>query len=111
MKKKSKPLRLGEFEETVLWAILRLGENAYGVPIRRLIEAHTGRHVSFGALYTTFDRLETKGFISSRQGGATQVRGGRAKRYLKVEGAGEEALRSRHLGRSKLSADLLPELA
>ena len=103
--------RLGEFEEIVLLAILRLGENAYGVPVRRLIEVETNRRASFGALYTTFDRLEKKGYISSRQGGATTNRGGRSKRFLKVEGAGLEVLRWRQSGRTKMLSGLRPELA
>ena len=77
-------------------AILKLGDNAYGVPVRRLIEGETKRRTSFGALYTTFDRLEKKGYIRSRQGGATRERGGRAKRYLRVEAAGLEALHASH---------------
>ena len=113
-KKKSraeKKRRLGEFEEIVLVAILRLGDNAYGVPIRHLIEAETNRDISFGALYTTFDRLEKKGYVSSRQGGATKERGGRAKRYLTVEGAGIDALRVCHNERAKMLAGLRPAVA
>jgi DNA-binding PadR family transcriptional regulator len=114
MKRQTKEMRrprLGEFEEIVLLAILRLGENAYGVSVRRLIELETNRRASFGALYTTFDRLEKKGYISSRQGGATANRGGRAKRFLTVEGAGLEALRSSQHGRAKMLSGLRPELA
>jgi PadR family transcriptional regulator, regulatory protein PadR len=110
-KREEKKRRLGEFEEIVLVAILRLGKEAYGVPIRRLIESETSRHVSFGALYTTFDRLERKGYISSRQGGATKERGGRAKRYLTVEGAGLDALRVSQFVRAKMFAGLRPALA
>src|SRR5260370_34945840 len=109
-KRAGKQLRLGEFEEVVLMAILRLGDNAYGVPIRRLIEDETNRSTSFGALYTTFDRLEKKGYISSRQGGATSERGGRSKRYLKVERPGLEALRACHDGRAKMWTGLRPVL-
>jgi len=109
--KADKRTRLGEFEEIVLLAILRLGDNAYGVPVRRLIETETNRRASFGALYTTFDRLEKKGYISSRQGGATTDRGGRSKRYLTVEGAGLEALRSSQYARANMLSGLQPELA
>jgi PadR family transcriptional regulator, regulatory protein PadR len=109
--REEKKRRLGEFEEIVLLAILRLGDDAYGVPIRRLIEAETNRHISFGALYTTFDRLERKGYISSRQGGATKERGGRAKRYLTVEGAGLDAVRASQYVRAKMLAGLRPVLA
>jgi DNA-binding PadR family transcriptional regulator len=77
--------RLGRFEEVVLLALLRFPENAYGVPIRREIAERPGRDVSFGAVYTTFERLERKGYVSSRVGEPTQERGGRAKRYFRVE--------------------------
>jgi len=106
----AKRARLGEFEEIVLMAILRLGDNAYGVPVRRLIEAETHRRTSFGALYTTFDRLEKKGYIRSRQGGATRERGGRAKRYLRVEDAGLEALNASQTARANMFAGLQPVL-
>lgn len=56
---------LGEFGQIVLLAILRLGEGAYGVPIRHEIEKRTGRHVSVGALYSTLDRLESKRYVHS----------------------------------------------
>jgi PadR family transcriptional regulator, regulatory protein PadR len=87
-----KHLRLGQFEELVLLALLRLRENAYGVPIRREIVERTGRDVSVGALYTTLERLERKGYVSSRMGDPTPERGGRAKRYFRIEGSGIRAL-------------------
>ena len=59
---------LGEFEQIVLLSILRLGETAYGVSVRAEIAEHTGRNVAPGALYTSFDRLEDKGFLTSRVG-------------------------------------------
>jgi DNA-binding PadR family transcriptional regulator len=84
--------RLGDFERIVLLALVRLRENAYGVTIRREIEERAGREVSYGALYTTLDRMETKGYVSSRIGEPTQVRGGRAKKYFQIEAPGIEAL-------------------
>jgi PadR family transcriptional regulator, regulatory protein PadR len=97
---------LGEFEEIVLLTIARLGETAYGVKIRQTVEEVAGRPTSIGAIYTTLERLEQKGFISSRQGEPTPERGGRAKRYFKIEGAGAQVLteaeRVRALLRSKL---------
>src|SRR6266498_678418 len=93
---------LGEFEEIVLLAILRLHENAYGVNIRREIETETERTTSVGAVYTTLERLEKKGYISSRQGEATAERGGRAKRYFQIEGAGAEALNQAMIARKRL---------
>jgi DNA-binding PadR family transcriptional regulator len=83
---------LGEFEQVVLLAILRVGEGAYGVSIRAEIEARTGRDPAPGALYTTLDRLEEKGFVTSEMGDPTPQRGGRAKRFFRVTGSGVEAV-------------------
>jgi PadR family transcriptional regulator, regulatory protein PadR len=88
------PASLGEFEQVVLLAILRLGENAYGVTIRKEIAECTGREPAPGALYTTLDRLETKGLVQSRLGDPTPQRGGRAKRYIKVTRKGRAAVAS-----------------
>jgi len=84
---------LGEFEQIVLLAVLRLGQNAYGVPIRREIEKRTGRELTVGALYRTLDRLEEKGYVHSWLGDPVAERGGRAKRYFRVERLGVAALR------------------
>ena len=84
--------RLGDFERIVLLALVRLRENAYGVTIRRAIAERAGREVSYGALYTTLDRMEAKGYVKSRLGEPTQVRGGRAKKYFQIEAPGIEAL-------------------
>jgi PadR family transcriptional regulator, regulatory protein PadR len=62
---------LGEFEHVVLLAVLRLGDQAYGVTVRREIEARTKREVSIGAIYATLDRLEAKGYMQSRPGDPT----------------------------------------
>ena len=85
---------LGEFEQTVLLAILRLGENAYGVTIRAEIAAHTRREPASGALYTTLDRMEEKGLVESWLGDPTPQRGGRAKRYFIVTNKGRVAVAS-----------------
>jgi PadR family transcriptional regulator PadR len=85
-------LTLGEFEQIVLLTILRLGDSAYGVSIRREIAARTRRSPSPGALYTTLDRLEEKGLVTSRLGDPTPERGGRAKRYFKVSAKGVAAV-------------------
>jgi PadR family transcriptional regulator PadR len=84
--------RVGRFEEIVLLALVRLRENPYGVTIRREIVERTGRDVSFGAVYTTLERLERKGYVSSRVGEPTPERGGRAKRYFRIEAPGIRAL-------------------
>lgn len=83
---------LGEFEQIVLLAVLRLGDEAYGVPIRREIEKQAGRNVTVGAVYSTLDRLEAKGYLSSWFADPTAERGGRSRRYFRVEPAGVEAL-------------------
>jgi DNA-binding PadR family transcriptional regulator len=83
---------LGEFEHIVLLAILRLGDKAYGVTIRNEIQERTGREPAPGALYVTLDRLEDKGLLTSALGDPTPLRGGRAKRYVKVSASGMEAL-------------------
>ena len=79
---------LGEFEQVVLLAILRLEGNAYGFTVGAEIEKCTGRKPSVGALYATLDRLESKSFVASRVGDPTPVRGGRAKRFFSVTGNG-----------------------
>jgi PadR family transcriptional regulator PadR len=79
---------LGDFEQIVLLAIRRLGENAYGVTIRDEIASKTDRNPSFGALYTTLSRLEDKGMLKSRLGDPTPDRGGRAKRFVKLTAVG-----------------------
>ncbi|HUK29662.1 MAG TPA: PadR family transcriptional regulator [Candidatus Acidoferrum sp.] len=87
-----RPLTLGEFEQIVLLAILRLAENAYGVSIRAEIATCTRREPALGALYTTLDRLEEKGLVRSQMGDPTPARGGRAKRYFTVTKAGRAAV-------------------
>ena len=83
---------LGELEQIVLLAILRLGDNAYGVPIRREIDKRAGRNLTVGALYRTLDRLEEKHYVSSWFGDPAPERGGRSKRYFRVTAVGIRAL-------------------
>ncbi len=83
---------LGEFEQLVLLAVMRLGENAYAVPVRQEIEERTSRSVARGALYVTLDRLEEKGYLKSWLADPTAERGGRAKRFYEVRPAGQKAL-------------------
>ena len=84
---------LGEFEQIVLLAVLRLGDNSYGVPIRREIESRTGRLLTVGALYSTLERLESKGYVTSYYGDPTPERGGRSRRYFNVKPLGLRVLR------------------
>jgi PadR family transcriptional regulator, regulatory protein PadR len=87
-----RPPSLGEFEQVVLLAILRLDDDAYGVTIRSEIAACTGREPAPGALYTTLDRMQEKGIVRSWLGDSTPQRGGRPKRYFAVTKAGRSAL-------------------
>jgi DNA-binding PadR family transcriptional regulator len=85
---------LGEFEQVVLIAVLRLGENAYAIPIREEIRQRTGRSVARGALYTALDRLEAKQFLRSHMSEPLEERGGRSRRYFALTPAGLSALRT-----------------
>lgn len=103
---------LGEFEQVVLLAILRLGETAYGVTIRQEITACTEREPAPGALYTTLDRLEGKGLVSSKYGDPTPERGGRAKRYFTVTARGVRAVaRAQRAYQRLLKGVVLPGVA
>ncbi len=99
---------LGELEELVLLITASLDDDAYGVTITQELERQTGRSVGFNTVHTTLQRLEEKGLISSRMGGATAERGGRRKRYFKVTAAGSKAIRELKALREKLWK-VLPE--
>ena len=75
---------LGEFELMILLALIRLGDDAYGVPISKELLETTGRDVAIGSVYAALDRLEQKEFVASMLGDPTPARGGRAKRYFRV---------------------------
>lgn len=79
---------LGEFELMVLLAVIRLDEEAYGVPIAREIELHSRREAALGSVYAALERLEQKGLVKSRLGERTPERGGRAKRFFRVTAQG-----------------------
>jgi len=83
---------IGDFEATILRVILDLGVNAYGVTIRQEVSARTNRDTTLATIYTTLDRLQSKGYISSQQGDPTPELGGRAEKRFKIEGAGIEVL-------------------
>lgn len=101
-------VRLGGLDEYVLLAVRQLDDNAYGVPIRQAVDQAIGRETSVGAIYASLERLEQQGFISSRMGEATPERGGRAKRYYRIEGAGEIALDEADRARRLLRNGLTP---
>src|SRR3954447_6974003 len=93
---------LGELEQIVLLAVLRLGDQAYAVPILEQIERQTGRQVARGALYTALDRLEAKGCLRSRVGEPPPERGGRARRYFTVTPSAVRALKESRLALMRL---------
>ena len=97
---------LGEFEYTVLLAVLHLKDSAYAVPVRELIEARTGRTVARGALYTALERLEVKGCLRSEQRDPSESRGGRPRRYFTVTPRGLAALRATHAALRSLATGL-----
>jgi DNA-binding PadR family transcriptional regulator len=97
---------LGPLEQVILLALVRLGPGAYGMSVRREIEARTGRDLSIGAVYATLERLEMKGYVSSSMGESTPERGGRAKRLFRVDSAGMRALRETHAAMRRMTAGL-----
>jgi DNA-binding PadR family transcriptional regulator len=104
MKKHEEPL--GSLEHIVLLAVMRLGDDAYGISVRREIETTTGRDLSIGAIYATLMRLESKGFLKSSEGEPTAERGGRAKRYFRVTADGKFAAQSTHDAIQKMRAGI-----
>jgi DNA-binding PadR family transcriptional regulator len=96
---------LGDIEHFVLVALLRLGGEAYGVPILEEITARTGRAVSRPAVYIALRRLEAKGLLRSRLGEATAERGGRARRYFRITRAGARQLEDARVAFTRMWAD------
>jgi len=92
MKSKEKHVALGDLEKYILMAIINNHNNSYGVEIKREIMEKINKDISVGALYTTLERLETKSFVESRSGEATDERGGRAKKYYRVTAKGQNTL-------------------
>jgi len=103
------PSALGEFEQLVLLALVRLGPDAYGVSICQDIADRTGRDVSLGAVYKTLERLEDKGLVAGRLGVPTAERGGRRKKHFRVMAAGERALRGSLGALQRMTDGLGPE--
>ncbi|WP_428654544.1 PadR family transcriptional regulator [Runella sp.] len=101
---------LGEFEEIVLLTVAILGEEAYGVTVTQELEQKTGRAVGFSSIHTTLQRLEEKGFLSSKMGGATAERGGRRKRFFEVTALGRRALMEVKQVREELWGALPPNM-
>jgi PadR family transcriptional regulator PadR len=86
--------QIGQLEQHVLLAILRLQPVAYGISVQQELLARTGREYSIGAIYAVLDKLERKGFVSPKQGEATARRGGRAKLYFNLTAPGQAALKA-----------------
>jgi len=104
-----KDTNLGAFEELVLLAVGSLSDNAYGVAVKDALAEQTGRTPSIGALHSALYRLEDKGFLTSKEGGATAERGGRRKKFYKLSGAGMKALERAHELRMNFSSKI-PDL-
>jgi DNA-binding PadR family transcriptional regulator len=100
---------LGEFEEIVLLSVAVLDDEAYGVSVTLEIEKQTDRSVGFNTVHTTLQRLEEKGFLTSKMGGATAERGGRRKRFFRLTAAGGRALKNVRNIRTQLWESLPPK--
>src|SRR5262249_3449140 len=101
--------QLGNFELMVILALIRCGDNAYGVPICEELEKRTGREAAVGSVYAALERLEEKGFVTSELGEPTSERGGRAKKYFRVTAGGLKEVRETQRSLVKLW-QRLPEL-
>jgi DNA-binding PadR family transcriptional regulator len=103
-------LYVGEFELHVLLAVVRLGDEAYGVTIREELKRHTGRESTLGAIYKTLERLEDKAMVSSHEGEPTPVRGGRRKRFYVLKPLGARAVEKSLEGLRRLASGARKEL-
>jgi PadR family transcriptional regulator, regulatory protein PadR len=106
MTKGTPPPVLGEFEQLVMLALLRLGPDAYGAAVCSEIEKRGGRGVSVSAVHTTLDRLEQKGLVKSRVGEPTPQRGGKRKRHYEVAAFGMKALQASYRSLRKMADGL-----
>jgi PadR family transcriptional regulator PadR len=84
--------RLSDLESLILLALIRLGDEGYGVAVQKELASRSGRAISFGSIYTTLARLEARGLVASRLGDPTPERGGRRKRYFEIRPAGRRAV-------------------
>ncbi len=97
---------LGEFEQMTMLALIQLGTDAYGAKIRQLLHNEVNRNVAIGAIYSTLERLEKKGMVTSQLGEATAERGGRAKRFFAVTAQGQAALKRARTAMNTLWQDV-----
>ncbi len=103
-------MHLGDFEQILLFAVLRLGEDAHGAAVRQEIERRIGRVISPGAAYTALDRLEERGFVLSWIGETAEGRSGRRRKYYRLSPAGARALSRSYADLRDMAAGLLPKL-
>ena len=101
---------VGEFELYVMLALAHLEDEAYGVTIRREIEARTSRVIAIGAVYATLARLEDKGLVRFRVSDPQPIQGGRARKYFTLTAAGTRAVRHSTAMLARMIAGLSPEL-
>src|SRR4249919_1275333 len=101
---------LGEFEQLILLALVRLGERGYGVTIHNEIVRRAGRDVTIASVYKTLERLELKGFAVSALGEPTAERGGRRKKHFRIQPAGRRALTHALASLRRMTDGLSPEI-
>lgn len=102
--------RLGAFEQLLLFALLELEDEGHGVAIRRLLEERAGRVVSPGAVYTALERLRKRGLVTARVGDTTPARGGRRRKYYRIEAEGARALHRSFTALTEMARGLAPKL-
>lgn len=102
--------QVGVFELLVMMAVNSCGREAHGVTVRQAVETSRGRDVSSGALHTTLERLERRGFVVSRTGDAMPARGGRPRRYYTLTRTGEAAVRRNYGAVRALASRISPKL-
>ena len=101
---------LGDFEQLLLFAVLRCGGTASGAAVREEVETRTGRSLSPGAVYTAMARLEDRGFVTGEIGGAAPARGGRRKKFYSLSLQGAEALESAYDQVARMADGVVPDL-
>ena len=101
---------LGEFEQLILLALVRLGDQGYGVSIHNEIVRRAGRDVTVASVYKTLERLEVKGLAVSALGEPTAERGGRRKKYFRIQPAGRRALAHALASLRRMADGLAPEI-
>ena len=103
-------MHVGDFEQLLLFAVLRLGNDAHGGAIRNEIEQRIGRVISPGATYTALDRLEERGFVLSWIGDTVPARGGRRRKHYRLSRSGASALERSYADLRTMASGLLPTL-